>query len=772
MGSLCLIGLSATIAQIVLMRELMVVFYGNEVSLGVMLATWLLWTAVGSNVCGRLAARAVNPAKVVAYLQTLLAFIFPATILALRVSRGVLQALPGEVLAPVPTFLTCLATLSLLCMVSGCLFVAGSRLYAHVSYSASALATGSVYLLEAAGSAFGGILASIVLVRWLGSIEIALLVGLLNLLAAIGLGMRTRSARAVSLGILLALFAFAEFFASRRLEMLSLARLWPGFQLVTSRSSIYGNLAIVGTKGTRSLFENGLLMFNADDPAVAEESVHFALLEHPAPKSLLLIGGGPSGSLAQALQHPSLQRVDYVELDPTVLDLADQYFSGQWAAARTDPRIHLYHADGRLFAKSASQTYDVIIVNLPAPQTAQLNRFYTSEFFREAAEKLTPSGVLSFQLPAGEEYISPELAAFLQCVNRSVRDVFPEVATIPGETVHFFAAKQPGVLTSNSAELLARLRSRQLQTRYVREYYLPFRMAPDRMEELAAHIRPQSGTPANRDLMPIAYYFDIVLWSTQFNQAYRQIFLTIAQVSFRWLAIGTAILLALAGTVVLVLPRPNWRVQGGAGFCVAVSGLTMIGLEILLLLVFQAIYGYVYHQLALLIAFFMAGMALGAAWRLARAKVAGPIASRRQLFLIAGLQIVAALAPILLYFAAKALGQMKDATALGFSAQVLFPALVLISGLLGGYEFVLATQVFFSASASPDKNLGTLYSLDLLGACLGAVAISAFLFPVFGLLRTAMLISLANLFAGIPICFLGFSRSSSGGAAPQGLSAS
>src|SRR5208282_1671723 len=44
---LVLIGFTAVIAQIVLMRELMVVFCGNEMSLGLMLASWLVWTAIG-----------------------------------------------------------------------------------------------------------------------------------------------------------------------------------------------------------------------------------------------------------------------------------------------------------------------------------------------------------------------------------------------------------------------------------------------------------------------------------------------------------------------------------------------------------------------------------------------------------------------------------------------------------------------------------------------------------------------------------------------------
>ena len=186
--------------------------------------------------------------------------------------------------------------------------------------------------------------------------------------------------------------------------------------------------------------------------------------------------------------------------------------------------MRLHAIDGRLFLKTTPETFDVIILNLPEPQTAQLNRFFTVEFFREAAAKLNPGGILSFQLQASENYISPTLGSFLRCINRSLQEVFPEVTTIPGDTAHFFAATQAGTLTVRADDLLQRLRSRQLETRYVREYYLPFRMAPDRMLELADQIRPLPETPVNRDFAPVAYYFDIALWSTQFNGSYREVF--------------------------------------------------------------------------------------------------------------------------------------------------------------------------------------------------------------------------------------------------------
>jgi hypothetical protein len=188
--------------------------------------------------------------------------------------------------------------------------------------------------------------------------------------------------------------------------------------------------------------------------------------------------------------------------------------------------------DGRLFLRTTDLKFDVIIVDLPDPQTAQLNRFYTLEFFREAADKLTQTGVFSFQLKGSEDYISADLGEFLRCIDKTLRQVFPEVVTIPGDTVHFFAAADAGSLANSAQELITRMRARGIRAQYVGENYLPYRMMPDRMLELETQIRPEARTRTNRDFTPIAYYFDVALWSTKFNNAYRRIFQTIAADSF------------------------------------------------------------------------------------------------------------------------------------------------------------------------------------------------------------------------------------------------
>src|SRR5271157_1093839 len=273
-AALTLIGFSAVIGQIVLMRELIVVFNGNEISLGIMLATWLFWTAAGSSLSSRFALGGKNARRAVAALECLLGVSLLPTIWALRTSRTFFQTVPGELVGPVPMLLTSLACLSLFCVVSGALFVVATRMYQQECAVSARVAASSAYLLEAAGSGFGGILASIVLLRFLESFQIAAVVALLNLCMAAVLLFRMSRRQLGAVTVAAAVFAtFLLIYVAPSWDRSAQARLWRGFHLAGSRDSIYGNLAVIETGNLRSIYDNGTLLASAPDEAAAEEAV-------------------------------------------------------------------------------------------------------------------------------------------------------------------------------------------------------------------------------------------------------------------------------------------------------------------------------------------------------------------------------------------------------------------------------------------------------------------------------------------------------------------
>ncbi|MGA7558507.1 MAG: hypothetical protein WBW12_06295 [Terriglobales bacterium] len=758
--ALGLIGFSAVIGQIVLMRELIVVFNGNEISLGIMLATWLFWTAAGSSLSSWFALGGNRARRVVAALECLLGISLLPTIWALRASRSFFQTVPGELIGPVPMLLTSLVCLSLFCFVAGALFVVATRMYAQECTVSARAATSSAYLLEAAGSGFGGILASIVLLRFLGSFQIAIVVALLNLcMAAIllfrmnrkQLGAVTMAAAMVAIVLLTSLLLL---YAAPVLDRSAQARLWRGFHRVGSRDSIYGNLAVIesgnetgnATGNIRSIYDNGVILANAPDENAAEEAVHYALLEHPAPRRVLMIGGGVNGSIAQALKHPTIERIDYVELDPALIDMARQFFPAQSAPIASDRRVHVHYADGRYFLKSTGDTFDVIILNVPDPQTAQLNRFYTAEFFRSARAHLAAGGLLALQLRSSEDYISPDLAEFLRCIQHTLQTVFPYVVAIPGETIHFFAATEPDVLTDNPQTLMARLQERNLKTQYVREYFIPFRMMPDRMEQVREQLRPLASTPVNRDFEPIAYYFDIVLWSTQFKLGYSRWFRAAAHIPFAGVLETVLVVSLLVAALLALVPAREKRARSSAAGCMAATGFTLMALQIFLLLAFQSVYGYVYQQLAILIAMGMAGIAYGS-WlgiRRIRSNDSPPYRT------MGTTQFLLALSGPALIFVVSLLSKISGMTATWLAAQFVFPALAALCGMLGGYQFPVATEIYLHDRDNMNdlggqSRLGALYAIDLLGGCVGALLLSSYLIPVFGFWKTAWLSAAVNL---------------------------
>jgi spermidine synthase len=754
-AALILIGFTSVIAQIVLMRELIVVFHGNEISLGIILANWLLWTSVGSGLAGRLVSRAGRTRPIVAGLQTALAVILPLTIVAVRVVRLLYHATPGEILGPGPMFLTTFLVTSLFCITSGCLFAAGSRLYERARNSSITTATGFVYLLEAIGSGLGGLLSSLVLIRHFSSCEIALFLAVLNLTAAAALHVQHPSLRTKIIGALLVCAGLAIAFAGgQALDKQTLHYLWRNLDVRDVRNSIYGNLAVIETEGARSVYQNGWVLFTVPDPEAAEENVHYALLQHPAPCSLLLIGGGMNGSLIEALKHPTLRQVDYVELDPAILQLYSDYFASEWEAIESEERVTIHHMDGRFFLQRSQKTYDVIILNLPDPQTAQLNRFYTEEFFRSAGRHLSTGGVFSFHVTGAENYITEELAAFLRCINKTLSRIFPDVEHIPGASIHFFASTAGGALDNDPNVLAERLRSRRLNTQYVSEHYLPFRMMPDRMQDLESSTHAAPDTPVNRDFTPIAYYFNVALWSTRFHSAYRWLFHTIARIGFAWLSATAAAILIAIVAFAMQRRRGANRLQTTAGICVAGMGFTMIGVEVLLFLAFQAIYGYVYSQLAVIVAAFMAGMALGSRGslrRLAHRSSRGPSHAGEDMSIahivkrLIAVQWIAVILPVMLVAVFQVLSGAAGRAGMSAAGNILFAVLALLCGGLGGYQFPICSEMYFAGGREKREGLGAVYAFDLAGACIGAILFSTFLIPLFGFMKTALLMALVNI---------------------------
>ncbi|MFA7005289.1 MAG: fused MFS/spermidine synthase, partial [Verrucomicrobiia bacterium] len=485
------LGAASVISQLVLMREMLSAFAGNEMVLGIILGNWLLLTGAGAwlgRASGRLRNRegafvgglifiAIAPLVQVFLLAVLRNAVF---------GRGIQVGLTETVLASFVILLP-------FCLASGWLLTLACSV---VTERNDASGIGRVYVADCVGSIAGGALFSFVLVRLFDHLGILYFPALLNLLLAGALAVWF--GRRLLLGvaaILAAALAGVIFFANA--DALATAIQFAGQHVVFRGNSPYGKLVVTDSSGQYNFIESGLPLISTDNTQQVEETVHYAMAQRPGARRVLIVCGGVSGTAREILKY-GVAEVTCVELDPLIIEAGRRFLPANFS----DPRIKLANTDGRLFVKQTADRYDVVIVDVPDPSTSQLNRFYTAEFFGEVKRVLTDGGVLSFGLGRYADYVSPELARLLTSARRTLDTAFKNALVIPGGRVFFLASDGP-----LHEDIAARIEAARIPTRLVNRHYLAAMLAPDRMEDM----RRATSQPAavNRDFSPVLYYYHL-----------------------------------------------------------------------------------------------------------------------------------------------------------------------------------------------------------------------------------------------------------------------
>jgi spermidine synthase len=731
-----LLGFSSMVTQIILFREMMVAFYGNELCLGAMLSVWLFWVGFGSYLGNKIAGKEKYSTEKLSLWYFLISVSTLVTIIFIRFSRQILGTAPAEIVGFFPMFLFAFMVMSFLCLVLGITFVLNSKSW--TLDETRIFLVNRVYLWESLGAGVGGFLVTFLLIPHMSNFFIAILIFFVNLIFCALLLNQEKKWRIRVLiwsTVFLLILFFSVFNFSHSLDIYSGRKAWKSLPLVYSKDTKYGNISVTKQYEQVTFYENGLMLFSYPDVSTAEEAVHFALLEHPHPLSLLLIGGGLGGALSQALKYDSLT-IDYVELDPQLIRTGEEQIPAEETKSLINPRVSIHYLDGRLFVKDKSKQetrkrYDVIIINLTDPYTAQLNRFFTVEFFEMTRTILDDGGVFSFRVSSAENYISPELGLYLSSIYRTLSSCFAEVKVFPGSNNIFLASKKTGILFDDWQTMIVRLKQRAISTQFVNENFLPDRLSPARMEYLRNAVMQNRGI-INHDLKPICYFYNGILWSKQFRSFEKPVLLFLSQVHPGWL-IGAILIIFL----LIFLPRrfSGTRIPELSLNAIFVVGFTSITVEIILFISFQIFYGYLYSMMGLIFTFFMLGLTMGAfitQKTVSKTKICG-----RWLVLAQILQVsfIFVLLIIVRLFSGSSLSN--------FTTMVWLFSLIMLSGLLGGMLFTWANHAFLMNRTICKS--GTGYAVDLFGSSLGSILASAILIPLLGIPATLILILLTNL---------------------------
>lgn len=220
--------------------------------------------------------------------------------------------------------------------------------------------------------------------------------------------------------------------------------------LAWEADGVESSVALIHRLGT-AFVVNGKVdgHFTLDAPTQVMSGVLGALL-HPGPRSALVIGLGTGSTSGWMGAVPGLERVDTVELEPAILEVARAAAAVNRDVLR-NPRVHVVIGDARETLLASRAQYDLIFSEPSNPYRAGIASLFTTEYYRAAERRLAPGGIF-VQWTQGYEVSSEAV----RTVYASLSSVFPQVETWrTHRDLLLLATREP--LVHDGAELRRRL---------------------------------------------------------------------------------------------------------------------------------------------------------------------------------------------------------------------------------------------------------------------------------------------------------------------------
>ncbi|MEA1996937.1 MAG: fused MFS/spermidine synthase, partial [Gemmatimonadota bacterium] len=432
-------GFAGLGAEVVWTR-LLLFYTGSRVqAFSLMLAVFLLFTALGSMLAARVRAKQTAESsleKLLARVFQLWGFgmifsVFPmvaADRLLIHLSHGLVP----DYARPLAGTLLSAATMALPCMALGASFPLLGRLYLGRAGSGSGRAVGHTYLANTVGSIAGSLAAGFFLLPALGSQRTLILLGGLGVIAGclFNLSAVTSFRKWLVRAVPAALVLFAALlvpgdWVTRHVVLLSK----PDSNVLLVREGIEETVVVTEEKTfgriiSRTLWTNGFSM----SATTVEGQRYMRLMGHlPAlmaaeAKKALLICYGVGNTLRALTAHRSFERIDVVELSGQVIN-ADRFFHPFNRRALEDPRVSLHLSDGRNWLLRLGETYDVITCEPPPPTHAGVVSLYSRQYYELCRRRLSSGGIVCQWLPVNQMPYHEGLTLV-----RAFLDVFPHAS--------------------------------------------------------------------------------------------------------------------------------------------------------------------------------------------------------------------------------------------------------------------------------------------------------------------------------------------------------
>ncbi len=254
------------------------------------------------------------------------------------------------------------------------------------------------------GALFASLLFPIVLVPQLGLVRSALFFGLINGGVALWstflfkerLG-SPRGLQGMSVAVIILLgLGLAE---GKRITGLAEDNIYAD-EIIFSRDTRYQHIVLTKWKDDLRLFLNSHLQFSSrDEYRYHEALVHPGLSAIPAPRRVLILGGGDGLAVREVLKYPQVESITLVDLDPEMVRLfsTNPLLTSLNQGSFHSPKVRVIHADAFIWLDESQEVYDFIIVDFPDPTSYALGKLYTTTFYSTLAHHLGRQGMFVAQ---------------------------------------------------------------------------------------------------------------------------------------------------------------------------------------------------------------------------------------------------------------------------------------------------------------------------------------------------------------------------------------
>lgn len=151
-------------------------------------------------------------------------------------------------------------------------------------------------------------------------------------------------------------------------------------------------------------YDRVLMLDGAIQSAETDESLYHellvqpAMLAHPDPRDVLIIGGGEGATLREVLSHASVRRAVMVDLDQELVELCREHLFQWHQGAFDDPRCELVFDDGRAYLEQDPSLFDVVIIDVvDMLDNGPAQALYTRQFYELLHARLRPGGIIAVQ---------------------------------------------------------------------------------------------------------------------------------------------------------------------------------------------------------------------------------------------------------------------------------------------------------------------------------------------------------------------------------------